>query len=412
MEIQALNVIKKFAHKYQFEEALDMINDIPEDIEADDLKAIIESILLSIHTDVKNDIMFNDDETYEMAKEEIREATNLLLIAIGAVKRCEDIENDAVAQVKTFLNTEKEIIKNYTSRKAKRSIGTMSGKTKEKLNGFYEKNEKKIIGGVVVVVVAGSILLVALSHNNKKGDLDDKKSNKPETTQTDYTPAPTTTPVVTETPAPTVTPVATPAPTPMPVNNEKQEIANKITAAATKVYTSWSQITNAYTIQDIENIIKALNGLESNLTLDEADMVIQNVLELATIPKVNNILANLPYTPITVDVVDLLLSQSQMVTTMQQLFDAALLNNDLRSTAFVSLNEQTLAQTTNSSNNLNIGQRIVWARLAEFINGINATLGEEFEYNGNTYSQKDILDSNFLENIVNNAKSQALGMTR
>ena len=402
MKNQTLNVIKKFAKKYQFTDELALIDAIREDIEAEDLKKEIEKILYSLHKNVVNKItVTKDDEKFEAAADDVLDAATFLYNAISAVQQCDDIKNKNVEEVNDFLVFESAIIHDYTDIKPVRRIGTMSGKTNKKIDAAYEKYEKYIIGGVIVIIAAGMISLVALSRRNNNNINNDNKTDKPGTEQnhTTVTPTPTKTPTTDNKPVASV--------------DTKIVKEEDIKSAASVVYNSWSKITDTYTLNDIENVIRALYGLNSTFTIDEADEIIQNVIEIATVPRVNNILMGIPYEVKTVDVASLLLNNKNKLLSMQQILNVALSENDLETTAAAALKEEVTAYKYNGLKDLDAASRIIWARIATYLNAIHGTLGEDFyvEYNGKIYSQKDILESSFIEQIVKTAKSEIAGKT-
>lgn len=412
MKNQTLNVIKKFATKYQFTDELALIDAIREDIEAKDFKKEIEKILLSLYKSVINKItLTKDDERFEVAADDVIGATDFLHNAISAVQQCDDIKNKNVEEVNDFLVFESVIIhdytdikpviiRDYTDIKPVRRIGTMSGKTNKKIDATYEKYKKYIIGGVIVIIAAGMISLFALSRNSKNVN-NDNKTTKPGTEQsnTPSMPAPTKTPTTDD---------KTVASADTKIVKEED-----IKSSAAVIYDSWSQITDTYTLNDIENVIRALYGLNSRFTIDEADEIIQNVIEIATVPRVNNILMGTPYEVKTVDVASLLLNNKSKLLSMQQILNVALSESDLETTAAAALKEEVTAYKYDGLKDLDAASRIIWARIATYLNAIHGTLGEDFyvEYNGKIYSQKDILESSFIEQIVKTAKSEIAGKT-
>ena len=286
------------------------------------------------------------------------------------------------------MEYEEALIKEYTNRKAKRSIKTMSGKLKAAL----------VATGIVVV--AGTIIIVIASRNNNKKTNNTGNNTVPTPSASTVTPTPTV--------MPTSTPVVTPTVAPTPAITDEQ-----VEKVAEEVYSTWSQITNVYSVKDIEEIIKVLNGLDSSITIDDADDVIQDILSQAVVPRVNNILMDKSYEPKAVNVSGLLLEPSVKVSTMENILNYAIAFNNLNVTADKALTEEVSAFEGNELESMSAASRIIWIRLAEAVNAIHGTLGENYciEINGDYYFHRDYLDSGIYEDEIVKAKQELNGKT-
>lgn len=240
-----------------------------------------------------------------------------------------------------------------------------------------------VAGGVAAVTVTASAFAIKYFIDN--ADLKQPDNNKPGTTQVD----PST-----------------------PTSDSMQTDANK-------VHDNWQNIGTDYTKEDIEDLVDFTQGGDaSTIDVETADSMIEEILNEAMTPAINNALAGEKVFDVQPIVVSSLLPESDTaltgVKTMEDYLNALIEGTDIDSTAKKALEDEIRVALLNETVNgfdLNSSSpmaKIIWSRLAIAINGITGTLGEDFtvEVDGTPYSHNEINNAAIFEVIINGAKNE------
>ncbi len=201
-------------------------------------------------------------------------------------------------------------------------------------------------------------------------------------------------------------------------NDDTVVSAEKIDELSIQIYENWKTLGCEYSKEDIVELIKVLNGIESDISIDTADDMLIDVLNRATIPAVNSIITGTKEESNKVQIADLLLEDNTDITAisnMENYLNGAIenpfditeyANSAIEDEVRLLIDEETvgglnLTSTTTSDPTL----RLIWSRLAINANAIFGTLGDDYSYsNGtDTYYLKDINDYNILEEVAKEA---------
>lgn len=203
-------------------------------------------------------------------------------------------------------------------------------------------------------------------------------------------------------------------------DEEKDSVvsAEKIDELSTQIYENWKTLGCEYSKEDIVELIKLLNGMESSISIETADDMLIDVLNRATVPTVNSIITGTKEESNKVQIADLLLENKTGITAvsdMESYLNGAIENpfdiNEYANGAIedevrLLVNDETVeGLDLTSATNTDPALRLVWSRLAINANAIFGTLGEDYSYSdGNdTYYLKEINDCNILEEVAKDA---------
>lgn len=201
--------------------------------------------------------------------------------------------------------------------------------------------------------------------------------------------------------------------------SSEEELINLISATASNVYDNWVKVGCDYTKDDIVELIRCLNGLESNISIGVADNMIIEMINAATISPVNNIIAGetvQPGYPLVMS--ELLISDQKGIkalNNMESYINSSISDYEniekhaekaLKEEIELAIQKETVGGLTLET--CDPAVRLLWARLAIGLNSITGTLGEEFNITVgyDTYSQSDINNSDIFEQIAKDAKAE------
>ena len=186
-----------------------------------------------------------------------------------------------------------------------------------------------------------------------------------------------------------------------------------IALTAKKVHENWSSLGLEYTEEDIIELCKLLNGIESSIDWDTADEMLVTVLDKATVEASNRLRVK-DYTPSDKTVI-----VTGLLYKMPQGYRAALelehdLNNTLKNPEDLeTYSKEALAQeiavvlNEEKYKGLDLetadrGLKLVWSRLAGATNSLTGVLGDNFKIDEN-HIQADINDLRIFGNIARTA---------
>lgn len=257
LENQVLNEIRNFAERYIINEVLEVIDNVNENSSKKEIIVAIGSALGKINTFVVDNIaVTNGNEDY-------RNSLASLSSTLDAMK------NNKGYYLKTvnYLKAEDLLLKKYSNIYVE-AVKENDEKSLVIVEDNKELDEKITVNGrsfataVGVVVLTGVILFAATKCENRVEPVKkNEDTNKPSQEEA-------------------VKPV-------VPVVEEKKTV--DLEYATLSTYDNWSNITDEYTIDEIREVIKALNGLESSISINEADDVLNEILNKAIEPRINSI---------------------------------------------------------------------------------------------------------------------------
>jgi len=201
-----------------------------------------------------------------------------------------------------------------------------------------------------------------------------------------------------------------------PVVDTEKELLKQVNVLADSVYSNWKNVPgNEYTRENIVELIKCLNGLDSQIDLSTADDMLVEILNKVTVPAVNNMMLNTNAFPVSaVEMSDLLLTDVQAIDDMESYLNGALANPLNRQVYTQYLNcalvdeHIILNGKTYKGFNLDTAKpevRLLWSRMVIGTNAMLGTLGEEYAVivNGEVYTSKEVDDYRIYDSIANDA---------
>lgn len=318
----------------------------------------------------------------------------------------------------------------------------MGGKLKKSIKGIVKRRViRTVAGGLVVVMLASGIYILGKKNGSKQvepdnyekptisttfdeteinsngGLVDDKFETSDIPTQDDDMTSdtvnrePSIVPEV-STQQETIISNEIPSQQETITNNSSQE---KITTVTTTVKENWSQHGEDYSQNEIEEVVKSVNGQSSTISLETADEVIIDMLNKAIVPSINNILAGENNSTSIINITDLIIGDKPGIEAVKRM--EANLNGSITDPANIKkycesafLDEAILLCENGTVNGLNVSSgsstdpilRIIWARLAQGLNVFAGTLGDELyvELDGKVYTQTDINNGPVLAEIA------------
>lgn len=390
MEFRVLNEIRFFAEKYGFTSIINAINDIGD---LDDLREATVNIINKLYTEVLRsfDLSKVDVQSQEVL-DDAEHASELRDNLIDAIRY-----NPAyVYETKLFLNNEKELLSKYSSK-----MVLYRKKNSGKLNEKLSVNGKKalITGGIVVTVSALSLLGLHLYKENKNAD---KEIPTTPTTQEDEYISRGNGGIVAK-----------------DENKTSETIYRDVDEAAADLYASVIKITDKYSKEDLKEVIKALNGLDASISIDEADEVLCDIINIVAAPRINNLLNKTPYTAVKLNLNALVLNRDDYVTyvlsdagQMQKYFNSLMEEEDIKIVVKDYLTDVLMYLEKDHSKE-NPVERIIYSRLVIHMNAMSGTLSDNYtiDYNDNTYKLSELLEIDAYDDIAIDAKNQISGYT-
>lgn len=313
-----------------------------------------------------------------------------------------------------------------------------------------------LIGAAAIIVIQAGQLVIPLFNkdededkdngfDNSRGyyeefeseetpDIEVVSSSEPSATPTPAeTPLPTATPVPTETPAPTVTPVPTatsaptPTPNPTPVATQTPSPTPVATQApsptpvpensvvkdkATNVYNNWCQH-GSYEYDKIVDLINCLNNFESDMSIQSANDIVEDMINVATIPGAYNISAGeTVYQTYSLNLSDLLVDNPngvQAIKHMESCLNGILTDRSnakeyakkalIEEVKIAELNQESMGLSLTSGDK---SARIIWARLVIGLNGLCGSFADDVVVvvEDKEYKLSDVYDSTVYNNMA------------
>ena len=183
-------------------------------------------------------------------------------------------------------------------------------------------------------------------------------------------------------------------------------------STAERVHANWSNLGANYSIDDIIEVIKVLNGYDSSISLSTADDIIIDVIDKAINPAMNNVLSGTSTPTYEVDIASLLIKNQSGIETVKRM------QNNLNSMIKNPYNMDTVAVDTltcegvllggNDVSGLSLNQSnreviILWSRLAI---GANALIGLG-DYVAYVDDEAYTVDNSYVfEDVISNAINQ------
>lgn len=180
---------------------------------------------------------------------------------------------------------------------------------------------------------------------------------------------------------------------------------------AEKLQANWASIGCEYSIDDVKKMVEFGHGLDTDLTLDEFDAVIVDVINKASIPAVNNAIVGTKVS----DTVSLVLSDlipadmngQEKAKKMEEYLNSLITDtSNIELSGNLALLDEVKTNITGTDDMDSIAL-LVWARLCEVgVNPIVGTLGPDYtiDVNGASYKQTIVNNPDIYENIVNEIK--------
>lgn len=277
---QVLNEIKKFAERYKIEEALNKIGSLDAKSDENYVRLTVKECLAIIYKFVLESI----DEELDLEDNLKCETTlNITKGQFDSIMVAIDNKKGYFMKTHNFLKFASVIMNRY-SKDYKKEVATSeelviveeSNPEVEESNPELDRkisvNGKRFATAVGIVIVGGAIIACATKCSNKPIANNDSKTLNNDIQKED-----------------TIKPgISTPSNNEPVVNNTEQEELSDLEVATLKTYENWSNITDKYTVDDVREVVKALNGLESSITIEEADDVLTDVIEMVIFPKFNS----------------------------------------------------------------------------------------------------------------------------
>jgi len=219
------------------------------------------------------------------------------------------------------------------------------------------------------------------------------------------------TPIPTVVPTPTPTQEPTPEPTIIPTPTPTSSMPDSVWTAAQNVYGNWSTHDVGYSVDDIYELVKLLNGYESSIDTYTADEMIINAIDAA----VRNAYNDVSYDSINISG---LLINNQVgisgVKTMETYLNSVICTpSNIGGVMEQALTYEAEVLTTGvdqiDTNNSSVTSWL-WARLALGTNTFVTKMDQNIIISvaGTDYTPSDITGSNKFEIMTNNAKSMGI----
>lgn len=410
----------------KFENVKNHIRNTDFDLAIDELKQVLEGIEI----DVRRRNSRAENKKIEKAVNELSDKKKKCSNNLDRIKTLD--EDDSEFQPSDLDNLQKSI-QDYINQIEK--IKKLSTKKNGKI--------KRVIASVVAAGVAVTGVSIIKSLHKKEETIDtkdivveepkdmpnnnnDTKNENPKSeTKTETTvettidiPEETVTMEDTTTTERTVesTPVIVDTPSSEPIQVEEtpktDENNGYFRSTAEQVYSNWSNLGANYSIDDIIEVIKVLNGYDSTISISTADDIILDVIDKAINPAMNNVLSGTSTPTYEVDIASLLIKNQSGIETVKRM------QNNLNSMIKNPYNMDTVAVDTltcegvllggNDVSGLSLNQSnreviILWSRLAI---GANALIGLG-DYVAYVDDEAYTVDNSYVfEDVISNAINQ------
>lgn len=411
----------------KFENVKNHIRNTDFDLAIDELKQVLEGIEI----DVRRRNSRAENKKIEKAVNELSDKKKKCFNNLDRIKTLD--EDDSEFQPSDLDNLQKNI-QDYINQIEK--IKKLSTRKNGKI--------KRVIASVVAagVAVTGVSIVKSLHkkeetidtedivveepkdvpNNNNDNTKDEEPKNETKTEATVDTtvdiPEETVTIEDTTTTESTVesTPVIVDTPSSEPIQVEEtpktDENNGYFRSTAEQVHANWSNLGANYSVDDIIEVIKVLNGYDSSISLSTADDIILDVIDKAINPTMNNVLSGTSTPTYEVDIASLLVKNQSGIETVKRM------QNNLNSMIKNPYNMDTVAVDTltcegvllggNDVSGLNLNQSnreviILWSRLAI---GANALIGLG-DYVAYVDDEAYTVDNSYVfEDVISNAINQ------
>ena len=412
----------------KFENVKNHIRNTDFDLAIDELKQVLEGIEI----DVRRRNSRAENKKIEKAVNELSDEKKKCSDNLDRIKTLD--EDDSEFQPSDLDNLQKSI-QDYINQIEK--IKKLSTKKNGKV--------KRVIAGVVAagVAVTGVSIIKSLhkkeetidtedivveepkdvpnNNNDNTKDEEPKNETKMEATVDTTVDIPEETVTIEDTTTTTEskvesTPVIVDTPSSEPIQVEEtpktDENDGQFRSTAERVYSNWSNLGANYSVDDIIEVIKVLNGYDSSISLSTADDIIIDVIDKAINPAMNNVLSGTSTPTYEVDIASLLIKNQSGIETVKRM------QNNLNSMIKNPYNMDTVAVDTltcegvllggNDVSGLSLNQSnreviILWSRLAI---GANALIGLG-DYVAYVDDEAYTVDNSYVfEDVISNAINQ------
>ena len=412
----------------KFENVKNHIRNTDFDLAIDELKQVLEGIEI----DVRRRNSRAENKKIEKAVNELSDEKKKCSDNLDRIKTLD--EDDSEFQPSDLDNLQKSI-QDYINQIEK--IKKLSTKKNGKV--------KRVIAGVVAagVAVTGVSIIKSLhkkeetidtedivveepkdvpnNNNDNTKDEEPKSETKTEATVDTTVDIPEETVTIEDTTTTTEskvesTPVIVDTPSSEPIQVEEtpktDENDGQFRSTAERVYSNWSNLGANYSVDDIIEVIKVLNGYDSSISLSTADDIIIDVIDKAINPAMNNVLSGTSTPTYEVDIASLLIKNQSGIETVKRM------QNNLNSMIKNPYNMDTVAVDTltcegvllggNDVSGLSLNQSnreviILWSRLAI---GANALIGLG-DYVAYVDDEAYTVDNSYVfEDVISNAINQ------
>ena len=412
----------------KFENVKNHIRNTDFDLAIDELKQVLEGIEI----DVRRRNSRAENKKIEKEMKELSDEKKKCSDNLDRIKTLD--EDDSEFQPSDLDNLQKSI-QDYINQIEK--IKKLSTKKNGKV--------KRVIAGVVAagVAVTGVSIIKSLhkkeetidtedivveepkdvpnNNNDNTKDEEPKNETKTEATVDTTVDIPEETVTIEDTTTTTEskvesTPVIVDTPSSEPIQVEEtpktDENDGQFRSTAERVYSNWSNLGANYSVDDIIEVIKVLNGYDSSISLSTADDIILDVIDKAINPAMNNVLSGTSTPTYEVDIASLLIKNQSGIETVKRM------QNNLNSMIKNPYNMDTVAVDTltcegvllggNDVSGLSLNQSnreviILWSRLAI---GANALIGLG-DYVAYVDDEAYTVDNSYVfEDVISNAINQ------
>ena len=400
-----LDSLKNAAKELSSSTVKNILSDVDHDSEYSVKKTKIISAIQELHLEIKTKIV------QKVGKENVTSELKSALDSVNSkMQKCvllmecgEKDYKSILDEIKDFLTEDFNLLENCTKFKNNSKNGKKSTKTNctklERIpksgksdRPIHSKKKIILIGLAITIGLGSAFLLGRYSKNNTNSDKNISYQDDIDQNQNNDL-----------------------------MNDEDKDSvvsAEKIDELSTQIYENWKTLGCEYSREDIVELIKLLNGMESSISIEAADDMLIDVLNRATVPTVNSIITGAKEESNKVQITDLLLEDKNGITAvsdMESYLNGAIENpfdiNEYANGAIedevrLLVNDETVeGLDLDSATNADPALRLVWSRLAINANAIFGTLGEDYSYSdGNdTYYLKEINDCNILEEVAKDA---------
>jgi hypothetical protein len=200
----------------------------------------------------------------------------------------------------------------------------------------------------------------------------------------------------------------------------EEELNELAVSRAKSIYENWQLVGTSYTEENILELIKVLNGMDSTMTLDTADEMLVEMINNATVPVFNNIAYNGNESVSEILIADLLIKNQKGISAVQNMEDYLnkIISTNSSIYAVKALSSEVKMVLLNEADDdikaedISPEVKLVWSRLVIGTNALTGFLGDDFvfEVDGKEYTQSEINDWQIFEEMATSAKKE-MGLT-